>query len=167
MSMHSVTVREFNRRVFVESYPRIFKYLSLLGENEVWKSPNPQVASVGNQILHLCGHARQWILSGLGDRPDNRNRDQEFVPQQNIRKADLIFLLENLKVNVQQVLKEMDDRKLVEELHVDGTSETGFSVLIHVIEHFSYHAVQIKALTKLMTHKDKGYFRHFDLNQLN
>jgi len=167
MSAKNMVVKEFERRVFEESYARIFKCLSLLSEEYVWFTPNRQVASAGNLILHLCGNARQWILSGIGGRPDNRDRDQEFIPQQNIRKSDLVFLLENLKVNIRMVLREMPEAKLTEPCYIQGFDETGFSALIHVIEHFSYHTGQITTLTKVITNKDTGYYHGLNLNQLN
>jgi len=103
--MKNSLVIEFERRVFEESYPRIFTCLALLDEKSVWEKPNPSVPAIGNLVLHLCGNARQWILSGLGNQPDNRKRDEEFVVQKSIRKADLIFLMENLRVNLKETLQ--------------------------------------------------------------
>ena len=118
-------------------------------------------------ILHLCGNARQWILSGIGGRLDNRERDLEFIVHKNIKKTDLIFLLENLRVNLKEVLSEMPERKLLENLTIQGFTESGFSVLIHVIEHFSYHTGQITTLTKIYSGIDLGYYGDSDLNKLN
>lgn len=162
-----MVIKEFERRVFEESYTRIFKCLSLLNEESVWFAPNKQVPPVGNLILHLCGNGRQWILSGIGGYPDNRDRNQEFVPQSNIRKSDLIFLLENLKVNIRLVFEDMDEHMIIEKLLIQGFNETGFSALVHVIEHFSYHTGQITTLTKMITNKDTGYYQGFNLTQLN
>ncbi len=167
MSVKRMVIKEFERRVFEESYTRIFKCLSLLSEESIWFAPNKQVPPVGNLVLHLCGNARQWILSGIGNYPDNRDRNQEFVPQSNIRKSDLIFLLENLKVNIRLTLTEMEESKISENLVIQGFNETGFSALIHVIEHFSYHTGQITTLTKMITNKDTGYYQGFNLTQLN
>jgi uncharacterized damage-inducible protein DinB len=167
MSTKTMIVKEFERRIFEESYSRIFKCLSLLSEESIWFAPNNQIPTVGNLILHLCGNARQWVLSGIGDAVDNRNRDQEFVVQQNIRKSDLIFLLENLKVNLKITINEMPEKMLSEKKIIQGFDETGFSILIHVIEHFSYHTGQITTLTKMITNKQTGYYHGFNLNQLN
>ena len=167
MKTKTMIVNEFERRLFEESYSRIFKCLSLLNEESIWFSPNNQIPSVGNLILHLCGNARQWVLSGIGGTLDNRNREQEFVVQKNIKKSDLIFLLENLKVNLKTTMLEMPDSTLSERKIIQGFEETGFSILIHVIEHFSYHTGQITTLTKMITNKQTGYYHGFNLNQLN
>ena len=167
MKTKTMIVNEFERRLFEESYSRIFKCLSLLNEESIWFSPNNQIPSVGNLILHLCGNARQWVLSGIGGTLDNRNREQEFVVQKNIKKSDLIFLLENLKVNLKTTILEMPDSTLNERKIIQGFEETGFSILIHVIEHFSYHTGQITTLTKMITNKQTGYYHGFNLNQLN
>jgi uncharacterized damage-inducible protein DinB len=160
-------VPEFNFRVFEESYMRIFKCLSMLDDEQIWKNVNSNTPAIGNLILHLCGNARQWILSGLGDLADNRKRDEEFIPQKNIRKAELIFVLENMKSNIQRVFKELSDNDLKQTYTIQGFHVTGFSVLVHVIEHFSYHTGQITTLTKLFTGKDTSFYEGFDLNRLN
>jgi uncharacterized damage-inducible protein DinB len=167
MKTKTMIVNEFERRIFEESYSRIFKCLSLLNEESIWFSPNNQIPSVGNLILHLCGNARQWVLSGIGSNLDNINRDQEFIVKKNINKYDLIFLLENLKVNLKTTILEMPDSVLNERKIIQGFEETGFSILIHVIEHFSYHTGQITTLTKMITNKQTGYYHGFNLNQLN
>jgi uncharacterized damage-inducible protein DinB len=167
MSMKKTLVAEFERRVFTESYGRIFKCLTLLDENDLWKSPNSTIPAVGNLILHLCGNARQWILSGIGDKPDNRERELEFLTHLNIKKSDLIFLLENLKVNMRQTLNEMEEGKLNKGYIIQGFNETGFSVIIHVLEHFSYHTGQITTLTKLFRNKETGYYEGLNLDQMN
>lgn len=167
MNSKQLIVREFETRVFHESYERIYKCLSMIEEKDLWKSPNDTIPSIGNLIIHLCGNARQWVLSGLGDKEDNRDRDQEFVLHPNIKKSELVFLMENLKVNLKQTLEDLDPFAIDKIYKIQSFEVTGFSALIHVIEHFSYHTGQITLLTKWLTNKDTGYYGGFDLNQLN
>jgi len=50
-----------------------------LTDEQIWWRPNDASNSVGNLILHLCGNARQWIVSGVGGAPDTRDRASEFA----------------------------------------------------------------------------------------
>lgn len=164
MSTKNLAISEFEKRVLDESYSKIFKCLSMLDDTSIWFSPNKNIPSIGNIILHLSGNCRQWILSGLGGQPDNRNRDEEFKPHANIRKSDLIFLMENVKTNIRYVLKDLEESQM-EKIHtIQGFKLTGFSVLMHVMEHFSYHTGQITTLTKIITNKSTGYYDQFDLS---
>lgn len=167
MSTKEYLVKEFEVRVFEESYERIYKCLQLLNEDELWSSPNANIPTVGNLILHLCGNARQWILSGIGEKEDNRNRDQEFVIHRNIKKSDLVFLLENLRSNLKETLRNLTEEKIARKYQIQVYNVTGFSVIVHVLEHFSYHTGQITTLTKLLKNQQTGYFETLDLNQLN
>lgn len=157
-------LEEFQNRVFEESYVRIYKCLSLLDEKQLWESPSSNISPVGSLILHLSGNARQWILSGLGGEVDNRNRNEEFLVHQNIRKSDFIFLLENLKVQLKNCLGSLPEYAFTDKYKIQGFSVSGFSVIVHVIEHFSYHTGQITTLTKFHTNKDTGYYTGLDLN---
>jgi uncharacterized damage-inducible protein DinB len=167
MSIKKNIVKEFEQRVFEESYDRIYRCLSLVRDEDLWRQLHPNVPSIGNMILHLSGNARQWILSGLGERPDNRERDLEFVPQPNIKKSELVFLLENLKVNLKQTLNELPEAEFLNYRSIQGFEVTGFSAIVHVLEHFSYHTGQITTLTKLITGKQTDYYGNVDLNKKN
>ena len=167
MSLKKHLVNEFECRVFEESYARIYKCLTMLNEEQLWSSPNSTIPSAGCQIMHLCGNARQWILSGLGGLPDNRDRDQEFIVQDNIRKSDFIFLLENVKSQLNRFFQELEEKELDEIYSIQGFNVTGFSAIAHVIEHFSYHTGQITLLTKIHTGKETGFYSEIDLNQHN
>ncbi|MFN5032321.1 MAG: DinB family protein [Flavobacteriia bacterium] len=167
MKTKELLIKEFEHRLFNESYERIFKCLSMIEERDLWRSPVSTIPPIGNLILHLCGNARQWILSGLGDKLDNRDRDQEFVIQSNIKKSELIFLLQNLRVNLRQTILDIDPKVLDKNHSIQGFEVTGFSMLIHVIEHFSYHTGQITTLTKWLTNKETDFYGDIDLNQLN
>ena len=167
MSIKAALISEFENRVFKENYLRIFKCLSMLEEEQLWLSPKQKIAPIGNLILHLCGNARQWVLSGVGELPDNRDRDQEFEIQRNISKTQLIFLMENLRLNLKYCLDDLNEKQLYEPKTIQGFESTNFSAIIHVIEHFSYHTGQITTLTKWITGKDTGYYSEFDLNVKN
>jgi len=160
-------IAEFKFRVFDESYERIYKCLRILDEEQLWESPNGSIPSVGCLMLHLCGNARQWILSGLGGKKDNRNRDDEFVIHRNIRKSDFIFLLENMKSQLIDCFEEMDDYLISERFNVQGFDVSGYSAISHVLEHFSYHTGQITTLTKLYANKQTNYYSGLDLNVNN
>ena len=165
MSTKSLAISEFEKRVLEENYVRIFKCLTMLDDSSIWFSPNGNIPSIGNLILHLSGNCRQWILSGLGGQEDNRNRDEEFKVHKNIRKSDLIFLMENVKTNMRHVLKDLKENQMEQMYTIQGYRLTGFSVLMHVMEHFSYHTGQITTLTKIITNKSTGYYTQFDVSK--
>ncbi len=167
MSTKEFLIKEFELRVFEESYQRIYKCLQLLNEDELWTSPNSNIPTAGNLVLHLCGNARQWMLSGLGGKEDNRNRDQEFIIHRNIKKSDLVFLLENLRSNLKETIEKLSEQSIAAQYTIQGFKVSGFSIVIHVLEHFSYHTGQITTLTKLLKNQQTGYFDTLDLNQLN
>ena len=156
---------EFKRRVEQESIFRIKKCLTLLDEEEVWYQHNPKVNSVGNLVLHLTGNARQWIISGVGGLPDTRQRDAEFEQKGHKSKAELQAMLEELAHDMNQVLAKITPEQLLDVRAVQVFEETILAILIHVIEHFSYHTGQITYLTKLIKEIDTNYYGDLDLTQ--
>ena len=46
-----------------------------LSPDGLWRRPHPEVYSIGNVLLHVCGSEHQWIHSHLGGRPLVRDRD--------------------------------------------------------------------------------------------
>ncbi|MEK6481856.1 DinB family protein [Catalinimonas sp. 4WD22] len=156
--------KEFERRVMGESIPRIKKCLSLLNEEEVWYRPNENIVSVGNLILHLCGNARQWILCGVGEQLDHRNRDAEFAETGPHTKHQLVVQMDELAVEIRRVLGNLEPEMLLEKRPVQAFDESVLSMLVHVIEHFSYHTGQITFLTKSLKNIDTKYYGNINLN---
>ena len=62
-----------------ELCPRIETCLGKLTTEQIWTRGTENQNAVGNLVLHLTGNVRQWILSGVGGRPDARHRDEEFA----------------------------------------------------------------------------------------
>ena len=62
--------------------PKIRSCVELLQEKDVWWREAEVENSVGNLVLHLAGNVRQWIISGMGERPTCGN-----VPK-SLRTAD-------------------------------------------------------------------------------
>ena len=82
----------------------------------------------------------------------------------NIRKSDFVFLLENMKIQLHRALLNIPNAELERKRNIQGFNVSGFSAIIHVIEHFSYHTGQITTLTKLYTGGDTGYYSDRNLN---
>lgn len=159
-------VGEVKRRIIGESVPRIKKCLSKLSAEEIWRRPNRETVSVGNLVLHLCGNVSQWVLSGLGNVPDTRERDSEFTETgENIPAGELIKKMEDLMQKVTLVLDNLSPDDLLETRNVQGFQETGMAILIHVTEHFSYHTGQITYYVKASKNVDMNYYGGIDLNK--
>ena len=152
-------------RLFEEGVPRIKKCLSELNEEEVWQRPNENLVSIGNLILHLCGNVRQWLVCGIGCREDTRVRQTEFDEKGPIPNEELIVKLESVMAEVEEVLSEIQPEDLLAIRSVQGLfTESGISILVHVVEHFSYHVGQITWQTKLLKNIDVGYYATMDLD---
>ena len=155
--------QELKRRLLEESIPRIYKCLDYLNEAEIWFSPNTSSNSIGNLILHLEGNVTQWLIATFLNYPDTRNRNLEFKPQQKLSKEILLEKLNRLSDKIILALQQINKEKLVQKYQVQGFEEYGISIIVHVIEHFSYHVGQITFQTKALKNIDTGYYSGMDL----
>jgi uncharacterized damage-inducible protein DinB len=138
--------------------PKIERCFDKLTDEQIWFRPNESTNSIGNLVLHLCGNARQWIVSGLGNDPDLRDRDSEFSQRDVIPRASLLTLLRNTVREVQQTLAELDSNLLLERRTIQGKNVDVLEAIFHVTEHFSMHTGQIIVLTKLLTQRDLEFY---------
>ena len=155
---------EVRRRIHEEGMHRIKYCLDQLSDEDIWYRPNPSSNSVGNLVLHLCGNVRQWVVSGLTDKADTRNRDYEFEEKGPLPVAKLKTLLDSTWQEVNETLESLAPEDLLQTYNVQGFKETGISILIHVVEHFSYHVGQITYFVKYRKDLDTGYYADLDLN---
>jgi uncharacterized damage-inducible protein DinB len=127
---------------------RIEACVDRLSEAQTWWRPNPAVNSVGNLLLHLHGNLSQWVLAGLGGAAYERQRTAEFTADRSAPKAEL---LEGLHAVVEQcgvVIRGLTPDELLRRRVIQGYDADGIYVVMHVIEHMSYHTGQIVQLTK-------------------
>ena len=154
---------EFKRRMEEESLMRINACLDLMTEDHIWYSPNENVNSVGNLVLHLCGNITQYILATLGEEKDDRERSLEFSSH---KSHDRKSLKDNINKVIEKAVEVVEQKSLTEltqAYEVQGFTEKGFAIVIHVIEHTSYHTGQITTLCKWLEDVDTKYYDGLDL----
>ena len=96
--------------------------------------------------------------------PDKRLRQSEFDHQEIISKETLLEDMDQLMVEMQNVLRGLNPECLTQKYSIQGIDITGFGILMHVVEHFSYHVGQITWYTKLVKDMDMQYYAGKDLN---
>lgn len=164
MCLADLLKQEFKKRVYEEGFHRIERCLAILSEDDVWSRPNDNCNSVGNLILHLNGNVTQWITTSFGKIPDTRQRGKEFYPDPTISKKSLLILLQSIYSKTFSIIEQITTEDLENSYLVQGFNETGASILVHVIEHFSYHVGQITLLTKIIKNVDTGYYAGINLD---
>jgi uncharacterized damage-inducible protein DinB len=142
-----------------QNLPRIVKCLQQLSEEEIWWRPNSASNSAGNLVLHLCGNARQWIISGLGGVQDTRERDREFAERGPISRQVLVTQLRRTVRDACRVLARLSDDSLSRKHEIQGYRVTGLDAAFRVAEHFDYHTGQIIYITKLKRAQDLRFTR--------
>ncbi len=162
-SFLNLFVSEIKRRLFEESQVRLERCLNELSEADIWWRPNENSNSVGNLVLHLSGNARQWILAGLGGALDQRRRQTEFDERGPIPRADLIQKVRDVMGEIDEVLDHLKPEDLERPIVVQSFDETGLSILIHVVEHFSYHVGQMAYIVKARLDKQTNFYGGINL----
>lgn len=138
--------------------PKIEVCLSKLSEEELWWRPNPKSNSVGNLLLHLSGNIRQWIITGLSESEDTREREKEFTEQGPVPKAELLALLRNTVDEAANILNELDESALLKRRTIQVYDVHGVEAVFHAVEHFSHHTGQIIYITKLLKGEDLRFY---------
>jgi uncharacterized damage-inducible protein DinB len=138
--------------------PKIRKCVELLSEEDVWWHESEAENSVGNLLLHLSGNVRQWIISGLGNEPDSRDRPAEFAARGGKSRWETFALLDSTVQEACRVLNHLTEEDLLKERTIQCYRRTGLQAIFHVVEHFSYHTGQIVFVTKLRRHQDLRFY---------
>ncbi|HEY7426403.1 MAG TPA: DUF1572 family protein [Gemmataceae bacterium] len=128
---------------------RIKHCLGQLNDEQVWRRSQPNLNSIGNLILHLCGNLRQWIVSGVGGASDVRNRPAEFAERGPIPKDELMRGLEAVVEEAKRTVVGVDARQLVEIRRIQGFDVTGVAAIFDSIPHFRGHTQEIVHMTRL------------------
>ena len=162
MPEHNLVSKAFIDRALeylVDHYlPKIERCLEKLTDEQIWWRANEESNSIGNLVLHLCGNARQWIISGVGGRPDARIRDAEFEQREVISRDELLTLLRSTLSEIETVLRSLDPSTLLDRRKIQGDDVDLLEAIFHVTEHFSMHTGQIIMLTKMLTASDLRFY---------
>ena len=150
-----------------ESMRMIRKSLEMLSEENIWQRPNTASNSIGNIMLHLCGNIRQYAIAALGGEADIRERDKEFDARSGWGKEALLKMLEDTTARASAVIAGADHANLVKVRRVQGFKLSGIGIIMHVVEHLSYHTGQIAFWTKCLIDADLGFYSGTDLNLKN
>ena len=158
---------EFARSFLAESkhslavyhMPRLIRCLKMLSEDEIWWRQNAASNSAGNLVLHLSGNVRQWIISGLGNAEDCRDRDREFAERGPIRRGALIALIRKTVDEACGVLGRLPEGSLLRKYRIQGFRVSGMYAVSQVVTHFAYHTGQIIYVTKMKLGKDLRFTR--------
>lgn len=157
---------EFQLRVIEESLARIEKCLDLLTQEQIWHKKNENTNAIGNLILHLAGNIRQYIIAGVGEEKDLRERDKEFVSGYSHTAEELLAHITPILYDANEVVRQLSSSAFPEEVNIQGFPHTRLSAILHVIEHLSYHVGQITYYTKYINNVDTGYYEGLDLDKV-
>jgi hypothetical protein len=156
----AVVFLDFSARKLPQFAGRIEDCLARLTEEQIWARAADNENAVGNLVLHLSGNVRQWIISGVGGKPDIRQRDAEFAARSGSSAAEMAALLRGTVAEATAVLEALPEARLAARVRIQGYDLTVLEAIYSVVEHFSGHTGQIIFATKLLTGNDLGYYGH-------
>ena len=141
---------ERSRYFLAREYPAKLRLaIGTLSDDVIWRRPNEESNSIGNLMTHLAGNIRQWIVSGIGGEPSNRNRAAEFSIRDGPGGGELLALLASTVQDADKVLAGLSDDDLARDVTIQGRDTTVLSAVYHVVEHFAMHTGQIILLAKM------------------
>ncbi len=128
---------------------RIEHCVRQLTEEQVWSRPVPEMNSIGNLLLHLCGNVQQWIVVGLGGGVDRRNRPAEFSERGPIPTEELLRRLQGVVAEAKEVLGRQTASQLLAVRRIQGHDVTGLAAIFNSVPHFRGHTQEIIHLTRI------------------
>lgn len=133
--------------------------LGRLTDEQIWSRGGSHENAIGNLILHLCGNARQWIVSGVGGAQDVRDRDAEFAAQGNWAREQLLAHLKKTVDEAVSVIEVVTPGRLIEIVTPQKQSVPVLEAIYQVVAHFQQHTGQIIFATKILSGEDLGLVR--------
>lgn len=141
---------ELAARYLEEYLDKIRLAVERLSEDELWWRPAAGTNSAGNLILHLCGNLSLWLLAGVGGRPFDRRRSEEFGADRSHGKAELLARLEEVVAACRGVLAALEPEDLERPAAIQTYDTDLLGAVFHAVEHMSYHTGQIVWIAKAL-----------------
>jgi len=122
--------------------------LNQLDDQQIWWRPAEDMNSIGNLLLHLAGNLRQWVVSGVGDAVDTRQRQLEFDERRLIPKSEVWRRLADVVDEATTALQSASAEELLSKKRVQGNTVTKLGAMMHSVTHFQGHVQEIICLTR-------------------
>ncbi len=122
--------------------------LRQLDDQQIWWRPAEDMNSIGNLLLHLAGNVRQWIVAGVGNAVDTRERQLEFDERRPIPKSEVWQQFTVVVEEAATVLGEASAEDLLSSKRVQGNEVTKAGAMLHSVTHFQGHVQEIICLTR-------------------
>ncbi len=119
-----------------------------LTDEQVWSRDGSGINPIGNLVLHLAGNLRQWVVAGLGGKPDMRQRPQEFTERGPIPRQELLAGLRTCVEEAGAVLGQLSQAELLRTRRIQGFDMTAVAALGHAVPHFRGHTQEIVRATR-------------------
>ena len=114
--------------------------------------------SITNLLLHLEGNMRQWILHGIADQPDVRQRDEEFTLTPTTTPAQARARFNATLDESAGVIASLSPDRLLVVIDPQPTGTwrhtTILEAIFKVVGHVEMHTGQIILLTKQLAATD-------------
>ena len=133
--------------------------LGRLNDEQIWSRGGTHENAIGNLILHLCGKARQWIISGVGGAKDVRDRDAEFAANGEWTREQLLAHMKQTVDEAVTVLRAVTPERLTEIVTPQNQTVPALEAIYQVVAHFQQHTGQIIFATKILSGEDLGLVR--------
>jgi uncharacterized damage-inducible protein DinB len=141
-----------------QSQDSIASCLDKLTDDQQWQRRGDYENSIANLLLHLEGNMRQWILHGIDDQPDVRQRDEEFTLTPSANPTDAHARFNATLDEACRVIAAVPAERLlvVIDPQPNGTwrHTTILEAIFKVVGHVEMHTGQIILLTKQLTASD-------------
>ena len=143
---------EFSRAIaaeFDDAVTKIVHCIDQLGDEQLWWRPAPNMNSIANLVLHLCGNIRQWVVAGVQGLDDTRNRPWEFATRDGFTGSDLSRMLRELQADVHTVLANLTEPEMVRQRTIQGFECSSMQAILESVAHFRGHAQEIIHLCRI------------------
>lgn len=141
-----------------QNLSQITRCACALDNVQIWHRAAPRNNSVGNLILHLTGNVRQWIIGGVCRRPVERDRQAEFAANGPLPIEPLLAELERVVMTASDEIARLPAGELGAKRTIQGYEVLVAVAVMHVVEHFSWHAGQIVHMTKALSDVDLSVY---------
>jgi uncharacterized damage-inducible protein DinB len=136
----------------------VARCLDKLSEEQINHRGGDYENSIANLLLHLEGNMRQWILHGIDDQPDVRQRDAEFALSPSTKPDDARAQFNATLEEACRVIAALAPERLLTILNPQPTGTARHTTILEaifkVVGHVEMHTGQIILLTKQLTAAD-------------